>query len=41
VVEYVTRYRDAGAARVYLQVLDIGDLDHVHLLGQEVKPQLA
>jgi len=41
VVDYIAGFRDAGAQRVYLQVLDIGDLDHVRLLGQEVRPRLA
>jgi len=31
----------AGASRLYLQVLDLEDLDHVRLLGQEVLPALA
>jgi hypothetical protein len=32
---------EAGAQRVYLQVLDLADLDHIHLLGAEVLPKLA
>jgi F420-dependent oxidoreductase-like protein len=32
------RFGDAGAQRVYLQVLDLSDLDHVELLGAEVLP---
>ncbi len=32
------RWRDAGAERVYLQVLDLDDLDHIALLGSEVLP---
>jgi F420-dependent oxidoreductase-like protein len=34
-------WADAGASRIYLQVLDLEDLDHVRLLGQEVLPALA
>jgi F420-dependent oxidoreductase-like protein len=38
--EAVARLRewgDAGAERVYLQVLDLDDLDHIELLGREVR----
>lgn len=34
-------YRDAGAQRVLLQVLDLDDLDHLRLLATEVLPQLV
>ena len=43
-IEAVARleeWRDAGAERVYLQVLDLADLDHVALLGDEVLPALT
>ncbi|HMO10032.1 MAG TPA: LLM class F420-dependent oxidoreductase, partial [Actinotalea sp.] len=30
----------AGASRVYLQMLDLGDLDHLDLVAHEVAPQL-
>lgn len=33
-------WRDAGAERVYLQVLDLEDLDHIALLGREVLPNV-
>lgn len=36
VVDTLGRYADAGASRVYLQVLDVDDLDHVALLGGSV-----
>ncbi|MDE0803537.1 MAG: LLM class F420-dependent oxidoreductase [Acidimicrobiales bacterium] len=42
--EAVTRleeWRDAGAERVYLQILDLDDLDHIALIGTEVLPQLS
>jgi hypothetical protein len=29
-----------GAERMYLQVLDLGDLDHLDLLASEVMPQV-
>jgi F420-dependent oxidoreductase-like protein len=32
---------DAGAERVYLQVLDLHDLDHLRLIADEVAPALA
>jgi alkanesulfonate monooxygenase len=34
-------YRDAGAQRLYLQVLDLADLDHLRLVAAEVLPQLG
>ncbi|MFG1678072.1 LLM class F420-dependent oxidoreductase [Micromonospora sp. NPDC049282] len=40
VVETLGRYAEAGAARVYLQVLDLADLDHLELVAAEVMPQL-
>lgn len=33
--------RDAGVERVYLQTLDLGDLDHLELVAAEVVPQLS
>ena len=35
------RWRDAGAERIYLQVLDLADLDHLDLVATAVAPQLA
>jgi F420-dependent oxidoreductase-like protein len=35
------RWRDGGAERIYLQVLDLGDLDHLDLIAHEVAPLLA
>jgi alkanesulfonate monooxygenase SsuD/methylene tetrahydromethanopterin reductase-like flavin-dependent oxidoreductase (luciferase family) len=29
-------FAEAGAQRVYLQVLDMGDLEHLDLLGEQV-----
>lgn len=31
----------AGTSRAYLQVLDLDDLDHLALLGEEVLPHCA
>ncbi|MGH3327722.1 MAG: LLM class F420-dependent oxidoreductase [Streptomycetales bacterium] len=41
VVDTIGRYADAGAQRIYLQVLDLSDLDHLELLASAVKPQLS
>jgi F420-dependent oxidoreductase-like protein len=38
VVDKVGRLGDLGATRVYLQVLDLADLDHLRLLAAEVAP---
>ncbi len=37
----LTRWRDAGAERLYLQVLDLSDLEHLELVAAEVVPQLT
>jgi len=39
-VDILGRYAEAGAQRVYLQVLDLADLDHLDLVANEVAPQL-
>lgn len=41
VVAKLARYADAGAERIYLQVLDVADVDHVRLLGEAVLPPAA
>ncbi len=41
VVETIQRYAETGAGRLFLQVLDLNDLDHVELVAAEVAPQLA
>jgi len=40
VVERCAEYGAAGATTLYLQVLDLGDVDHVDLLAAEVLPAL-
>jgi F420-dependent oxidoreductase-like protein len=40
-VDTLGRYAEAGATRVYLQVLDLADLDHLDLVAAEVAPQLG
>ncbi|CCG02992.1 LLM class F420-dependent oxidoreductase [Blastococcus saxobsidens] len=39
-VDVLGRYAEAGAQRVYLQVLDLTDLDHLDLVAGDVAPQL-
>jgi F420-dependent oxidoreductase-like protein len=39
-VDVLGRYAEMGAQRVYLQVLDLADLDHLDLVAAEVVPQL-
>jgi alkanesulfonate monooxygenase SsuD/methylene tetrahydromethanopterin reductase-like flavin-dependent oxidoreductase (luciferase family) len=39
-VETIGRYAEAGATRLFLQTLDLSDLDHVELVAGEVAPQL-
>jgi alkanesulfonate monooxygenase len=41
VVARVRAFGDIGADTVYLQVLDLDDLDHIELLSDEVLPHLA
>jgi F420-dependent oxidoreductase-like protein len=40
VVDKLGKLADAGATRVYLQVLDLHDLDHLELIAAEVMPQV-
>ncbi|MFF4887859.1 LLM class F420-dependent oxidoreductase [Streptomyces nigra] len=41
VVEKIGRYQEAGSQRIYLQVLDLQDLDHLELISAEVQSQLS
>jgi F420-dependent oxidoreductase-like protein len=41
VAERIGAYAEAGATRVYLQIWDLADLDHVELVAAEVKPRLS
>jgi F420-dependent oxidoreductase-like protein len=41
VVSTLRKFRDAGADRMYLQALDLHDLDHLRLVAEEVVPQLS
>jgi alkanesulfonate monooxygenase SsuD/methylene tetrahydromethanopterin reductase-like flavin-dependent oxidoreductase (luciferase family) len=40
VVDKIGRFAELGASRVYLQVLDLGDLDHLGLVAAEVAPHV-
>jgi alkanesulfonate monooxygenase SsuD/methylene tetrahydromethanopterin reductase-like flavin-dependent oxidoreductase (luciferase family) len=37
----IRRWNDAGAERIYLQVLDLDDLDHLDFVAGEVVPLLS
>ncbi|MFH8991126.1 LLM class F420-dependent oxidoreductase [Streptomyces sp. NPDC017940] len=41
VVDKIGRYAEIGASRVYLQCLDLADLDHLELISAQVQSQLA
>jgi F420-dependent oxidoreductase-like protein len=36
VLDKIASFAEAGATRMYLQVLDMDDLDHIHLLAEDV-----
>ncbi|GAA3440702.1 LLM class F420-dependent oxidoreductase [Planomonospora venezuelensis] len=40
VAEKIGRFAELGAERIYLQVLDLGDLDHLELIAAEVLPHV-
>ncbi|MFB6848676.1 LLM class F420-dependent oxidoreductase [Streptomyces sp. NPDC056373] len=41
VVDKIGRYAGIGSRRIYLQVLDLDDLDHLELISAQVQSQLA
>jgi alkanesulfonate monooxygenase len=41
IVDKIGRFAEAGATRLHLQVLDLGDLDHLDLVAAQVLPQTA
>ncbi|HUX05633.1 MAG TPA: LLM class F420-dependent oxidoreductase [Acidimicrobiales bacterium] len=41
VAEKIRRYGELGISRLYLQILDLADLDHVRLIAAEVAPSLV
>jgi F420-dependent oxidoreductase-like protein len=40
-VDKLGAWQEAGVQRVYLQVLDLSDLEHIALLGEQVRPAVA
>jgi len=40
VLDKIGRYADLGSERLYVQVLDLGDLDHLRLVAADVMPHL-
>ena len=40
VVDKIGRYAEAGSERIYLQMLDLADLDHLELVAEKVMPQV-
>ncbi|WP_327151345.1 LLM class F420-dependent oxidoreductase [Nocardia sp. NBC_01329] len=40
VVDKIGRYREIGTQRIYLQILDLADLDHLALIADQVATQL-
>lgn len=41
VVEKIGRYQEIGSQRIYLQVLDLDDLDHLEVISSQVQSQLS
>lgn len=39
-VDRIGRLAELGASRLYLQTLDLDDLDHIELVATEVMPQV-
>lgn len=40
-IERIRAFRDVGASRIYLQVLDLADLDHLRFIAEEIAPAVA
>ena len=41
VVDKIGQYEQAGASRIYLQILDLHDLDHLQLISEQVRSQVS
>jgi F420-dependent oxidoreductase-like protein len=41
IVDRLGQYAEIGASRVYLQILDLDDLDHLEVLASDVLPQVS
>ncbi len=40
IVDHIGKFADIGVTRLYLQILDLGDLEHLDVIASEVAPQL-
>jgi F420-dependent oxidoreductase-like protein len=40
VLDKIGRYQESGQSRLYLQTLDLQDMDHLHLVADEIKPHV-
>ena len=40
IADKIASFAEVGAERVYLQVYDLGDLDHLALIASDVLPQV-
>jgi F420-dependent oxidoreductase-like protein len=41
VADQIGRFAEAGATRMFLQIIDLSDLDHLDVIASEVAPQVA
>jgi F420-dependent oxidoreductase-like protein len=41
ILDKISAYADAGAERIYLQILDLSDLEHLRLLAEQVQAPLT
>ncbi|WP_129842975.1 LLM class F420-dependent oxidoreductase [Streptomyces sp. RFCAC02] len=41
VVERIGRFAEIGSSRIYFQILDLSDLDHLDVIASQVAPQLS
>ena len=41
VIEKLSAFRDGGITRIYLQMLDLADLDHLDLVAASVAPAVS
>jgi alkanesulfonate monooxygenase SsuD/methylene tetrahydromethanopterin reductase-like flavin-dependent oxidoreductase (luciferase family) len=39
-VQRISEFREVGSQRIYLQTMDVDDLDHLELIAAEVAPQV-
>ncbi len=41
IVDTMGRWQEAGVQRIYLQVLDLADLEHIALVAEQVRPAVT